>query len=222
MSLITPYLYLGSFKEAQDLNFLQGHRVSLVVNCAQELPNVFPNNFEYIRLDLNDHPSQSLGHVLDPIADEINRAQRAGRVVFVHCAAGISRSSSIVIYTLMKLHGWNFERSLKFVRDLHYRTDPNPGFVQQLVQRNSQSQRHGIPMSVNPSFDLIQPQAHAQPQAQPRYEEPECVGSECTVDAPYGSAQPSRWNLTLEEGGTDSSRPQYTPVGRGSYARIFG
>ena len=148
MSLITPYLYIGGVQEAQDINFLQGKRVHTIVNCAQELPDFFPQNFQYVRLDLDDTPQQSLARVLDPAAAHIIQKMREGKVVFVHCAAGISRSSSVVVYTLMKLHNWNFGKAFRFVRDLHPRANPNPGFVQQLAGHNNPMQREGTPVFV--------------------------------------------------------------------------
>jgi len=147
MSIITPLLYLGDYNNARDLRFLKRIHVDTIVNCAEELPNSFPNDFNYIRLDLYDAPDQSLGHVLEKISDQIIQLMRQNRVVFVHCAAGISRSSSIVIYTIMKLHRWNYERAFKFVKDLHRRTDPNPGFVEQLVRLNKGLRREGLPVT---------------------------------------------------------------------------
>ncbi len=133
MSIITPQLYLGSDKEAKDLNFLKKHKIVLIVNCAQEIPNYFKDKFTYWNLNLQDVPNQDLSHVLDKVADQIIKIMQQGKTVFVHCAAGISRSSTIVIYTLMKKHNWDFENAYTFVKEMHPNTSPNPGFIQQLV-----------------------------------------------------------------------------------------
>jgi len=135
MSLITPLLYLGSAQDAQNFNFLKRINCSLIVNCAVEIDNYFPAHFEYVRLDLDDHPQQELSQILNPIANRINQAMNQHRIVFVHCAMGISRSSTIVIFTLMKRHNWTFEQAFTFVKDMHPNTNPNPGFVQQLQGR---------------------------------------------------------------------------------------
>jgi predicted protein tyrosine phosphatase len=137
MSLITPSLYLGDANHAQDINFLKRKRISLIVNCAQEIPNYHEGKFSYWRLNLSDIPTQSLLHVLDKVADKIIEVMQNGKNVFVHCAAGISRSTSIIIYTLMKSHKWDFETAFTYVRSMHPSTNPNPGFIQQLVKSQS-------------------------------------------------------------------------------------
>lgn len=132
MSLITPHLYLGGLKPAQNFNFLKNKRVKLIVNCAKELPNYFPSDFEYIRLDWDDIPQQNIHKDLDTISNKIIKTIKDGNVVYVHCAAGISRSSSVVIYTIMKLHKWDYNKSYQFVKDFRSIVDPNPGFVEQI------------------------------------------------------------------------------------------
>ncbi len=54
--------------------------------------------------------------------------------VFIHCAAGFSRSVACVIAYLMKENNWSYEYSLNYVkskRGLKY-TNPNFGFKLQL------------------------------------------------------------------------------------------
>ena len=52
--------------------------------------------------------------------------------VFVHCAQGVSRSSTIVIAYLMKRYQWNLIKSMQFVANKRDCILPNPGFMQQL------------------------------------------------------------------------------------------
>ena len=53
-------------------------------------------------------------------------------VVFVHCFAGVSRSSTIIIAYLMKIKGMTFEQALQFTKDKRRIISPNPGFIKQL------------------------------------------------------------------------------------------
>lgn len=133
MSLITPYLYIGDINDANNLQLLKSKNIRVIVNCTREVENFYPNHFEYQKLNLNDDVNQSLYGVLDPISEYIINSIRSGKVVFVHCYAGISRSASIVIYTLMKLHNWKFDKSLRYVRSIRPQIEPNAGFTQQLV-----------------------------------------------------------------------------------------
>lgn len=53
--------------------------------------------------------------------------------VLVHCAGGISRSTTCAIAFLMKEYSWSFEKTLEFVRSKKPNTNPNFGFVKQLI-----------------------------------------------------------------------------------------
>lgn len=133
MSKITEQLFLGSVVEASDEDWLKEKFVSHVINCTKELPNYFPSEFNYLKLNLLDSSDQSLYHVFDRVYEYITRAIANGGTVFIHCHAGISRSSSMAIYYAMKSQGWSFRRSANYVKTLHPKTDPNPGFIQQLM-----------------------------------------------------------------------------------------
>jgi len=52
--------------------------------------------------------------------------------VLVHCFAGVSRSSTIVISYLMKKLNWSYREALEHVRKQRWVVNPNPGFVRQL------------------------------------------------------------------------------------------
>jgi len=133
MSRITPRLYVGDFETAKNLSFLESNNINTIVNCSRELENIYPNEFNYINLALDDVATQDLSDVLEPIANEIISHIKNKKNVFVHCYAGVSRSTTIIIYTIMKFHKWDFEKSLNFVKKMHPRTNPNPGFIKQLT-----------------------------------------------------------------------------------------
>lgn len=55
-----------------------------------------------------------------------------GKNVFVHCAAGISRSSSFVIGFIMKKYGMTFGEGFSYVKEKRNFINPNSGFRDQL------------------------------------------------------------------------------------------
>ena len=238
MSRITPLLYLGGAKEAQDLGFLRSKKIRTIINAAMEIPNYFPGDFEYIRLDLDDTPNQDLSRVLDTMAHKIIYNMKENKATYVHCAAGISRSSSVVIYTLMKLHNWNFDKTLKFVRHLHARTNPNYGFVEQLVSKNTSINRSGTVLVNHPrqmetdmtQLDIPEEYGTVPPTKGPIRGEnvvnprkiPISKYSRIDPDEEAESKEPSKkeWSqLTFDC--PDCDQPDYTPTRHGMYARIF-
>jgi protein-tyrosine phosphatase len=133
MSKIFDQLYLGSKFEASNLEWLQKNYVTHIVNCAIELPAYFVNSFSYLNLKLDDVPSQTIYHVLEKSFNFIIDAISKGGTVFVHCAAGISRSVSIIIYFIMKSKEITFHKAFEFVKSKRPIANPNQGFVMQLI-----------------------------------------------------------------------------------------
>lgn len=220
MSLITPHLFLGGLKPAQNFNFLKNKRVKLIVNCAMELPNYFPENFEYIRLDWDDIPQQNILQDLDRISNKIIKTIRDQNVVFVHCAAGISRSSSVVIYTIMKLHKWDYNKSYQFVKDFRSIISPNPGFVEQIQQM----QLHGNkePPSRTKVQDSILEKQSIQSKTPEKPQIDLSLNTNVTING--DDAEKSWSKLTFDC--KDCEAPKFVSTkssrqGRGIYARVF-
>ena len=139
MSRITPHILIGGIAEAYDYRWLKSQGVTHIVNAAIEVPNFYPNDFTYLRLHLLDVPQQNLNQAFDKSYVFIKRAINGGGTVFVHCMAGVSRSSSIVINYLMRDSGYSYNHIYSYVKSRHSKTEPNSGFVNQLrrVDRNN-------------------------------------------------------------------------------------
>lgn len=81
-----------------------------------------------------DVPWENLGRHFMDSANFIKNALAKGGTVFVHCWAGISRSTSCIIAYMMLHHGMSFQRSLSFIRQSRHFVNPNPGFRRQLLE----------------------------------------------------------------------------------------
>jgi hypothetical protein len=60
--------------------------------------------------------------------------RQAGAVVYVHCAAGVSRSGFVATAFVMAEHGWSRDRALGFVRARRPQVRPNPYFLKRLAE----------------------------------------------------------------------------------------
>jgi protein-tyrosine phosphatase len=68
------------------------------------------------------------------VAHEIEAARKANKRVLVHCAAGVSRSATLMIaYTMWKL-GLNRREAFEHVSKQRKCIDPNDGFMNQLLE----------------------------------------------------------------------------------------
>ena len=66
--------------------------------------------------------------------DFVAAQRKAGRTVFVHCRAGISRSGMVVAAYLMAEHNWTRDEALKYLRSKRSISQPNPAFLDLLLQ----------------------------------------------------------------------------------------
>lgn len=130
MTLVYPNLYLGDLENASNLDWLTKKGITHIVNAAEEIRNYFPQNFTYLTLGLKDIPTEhNLQRVLPHAYHFILTAlENPKNRVLVHCAAGISRSASVVIYYIMKQRRWSFAQTLRHVKNLRPQVMPNPGF----------------------------------------------------------------------------------------------
>ena len=134
MDQIVPRIYVGDINAAKNKNYLQRHGITHIVNAAAEIPNYYPHDFVYIDLGLRDSSmGESIGHAVQRAYHFIDGALKANGVVLVHCAAGISRSTSTVIFFLMYKFMIPYQHALQLVRSRRPVTKPNPSYEQQLI-----------------------------------------------------------------------------------------
>lgn len=132
---IMDNLYIGSMAAAQNKEALLKCKVTHIINSACTLKNSFPNDFEYLRIDnLLDSADANVKQYFSSTTPFIKNALNSGGCVFVHCHAGISRSSTIIIAYLIECLGFSFEDALKLCQSKRTKINPNQGFVKQLKE----------------------------------------------------------------------------------------
>lgn len=69
---------------------------------------------------------------LEQIVSFIDEHRQAERTVFVHCQAGVNRSSAAVIAYLMQKYQWSRAEALRFVQQQRQQANPNPQLIRLL------------------------------------------------------------------------------------------
>ncbi|KAH7281987.1 hypothetical protein KP509_35G006800 [Ceratopteris richardii] len=134
-SCILPYLFLAGSSVAQNLELLQDSRITHIINFVGFVcPELFPENFIYRTLWLQDSGSEDILCILYDVFDliEIVRELRGCRVL-LHCCQGVSRSASLTIAYLMWRKNQSFEDAFHEVKSRRQVVNPNMGFVSQLM-----------------------------------------------------------------------------------------
>ncbi|XP_032396740.1 dual specificity protein phosphatase 19 [Etheostoma spectabile] len=132
VGVVRPFLLLASQDAAHDIDTLQRFKVSHVLNVAHGVTNLFPDQLIYKTLQILDLPDTDITSYVGECSSFIDRAREQDGVVLVHCNAGVSRSSSVVIGYLMMREGLLFDDAYSQVKVARPSIRPNPGFYQQL------------------------------------------------------------------------------------------
>eukprot|EP00800_Vazella_pourtalesii_P021011 TRINITY_DN7646_c0_g1_i1.p1 TRINITY_DN7646_c0_g1~~TRINITY_DN7646_c0_g1_i1.p1 ORF type:complete len:173 (+),score=51.53 TRINITY_DN7646_c0_g1_i1:175-693(+) len=110
-------LYYGSGDAADNLKELKSHKITHILNVADDVPNFHPKEFTYINLKVRDMGmdtgiSRVFDHAFEKL-DDIMKQEEAR--VLVHCAAGRNRSATITIAYMMYREGIELKKALDMV-----------------------------------------------------------------------------------------------------------
>jgi len=125
---ITEKLFLGNNNAAKNKEILKQYKITNILVVGFFLHEYFPNDFKYKTIEISDNENENLFDYFMPCFDFIDRSERC----FVHCRAGVSRSSTIVISFIMLSEKMSFENARNFVKGKRSIIEPNKGFESQL------------------------------------------------------------------------------------------
>ncbi|CAI2367253.1 unnamed protein product [Moneuplotes crassus] len=146
MNKIIEGLYLGNYLASSDKKLLKKHGITHILRVVREdIGEVFPKDFTYKFMELRDIPEQDIKTHFEEAHKFIDNALRCSKdlkshnKVLVHCHAGVSRSSTMVISYLMKRYiNFSFEEAFRFVKSKRSIIQPNSGFIKQLKEFEKQ------------------------------------------------------------------------------------
>jgi predicted protein tyrosine phosphatase len=130
ISQVTDTLFIGSAQALVDVKALQAHAITDIVFLHDRKP-AWPGD----HVTLHDHPfpdGERLSHQrLNTIINTVGDASQGGHVL-VACAAGISRSSTVVLAYLVH-NGMPLEAAYKHLLAHHAIADPHPKLWETLI-----------------------------------------------------------------------------------------
>ena len=137
MHKIDNNLYLGGLMAANNLSLLnQAGITSIVQALSKNTPMTKHQGMKYHTLDIDDLPNANIVRFVPEAIKFIDRELMCGKVVLIHCAAGISRSSSIAVAYFMVKYNIGFDEALARVKRGRGCACPNQGFENQLRSMN--------------------------------------------------------------------------------------
>jgi protein-tyrosine phosphatase len=113
------------------------NNIKTVITAATGLKVTYPKDIEHRIFHLYDCETEKISRFFDEAFTIISEGLEKGNV-YVHCFAGISRSSTIVISYLMKKYGWSLAEAYSLTKKKRKYVDPNPGFMRELRRYEKQ------------------------------------------------------------------------------------
>ncbi|KAJ3430275.1 dual-specificity protein phosphatase sdp1-related [Anaeramoeba flamelloides] len=136
--VIPDFLWLGSLRTANNENILKILKIKRIINLAIEVEeeksldlDLYSKlGIEHLSIPFDDQVNIDIIKIVDQVADLINENETK---ILVHCRLGISRSSAVIIYYLMKYQNLSYQQAYEWVKCCRSLIDPNTGFVNQLI-----------------------------------------------------------------------------------------
>lgn len=129
MSQISRNIFLGDYRDAQNVQELKRKGITHVLSCAGELPQVpYPSSIKSIKLGLDDTEDENIDYFFEYTNKFIEDALNSGGKILVHCAAGISRSPTILAWYLMSKTGKSSYEVIAYLKSKRSIVNPNAGF----------------------------------------------------------------------------------------------
>ena len=123
-------LWLGNSFAAGDIKDLKEKGIKKILSVMNDNPNEYneEDGFKHKTIEIMDMNHENIIQYFGECFNFIKGDEK----ILVHCAAGASRSATIVIAYLMWKKKMKFDEALKYVQNKRFVVWPNSGFKDQL------------------------------------------------------------------------------------------
>jgi len=128
--IIKNKLYLGNMFDANNEEFIKTNNITCIICVAENLKfNINNPDVKKYKYELKDDDTEDISLYFNEIGLIIN----SEKTVLVNCAAGISRSSTIVLAYLIKYFNINLKQAFLYTRKKRNQICPNKKFMECLL-----------------------------------------------------------------------------------------
>ncbi|XP_068597100.1 dual specificity protein phosphatase 22-A [Brachionichthys hirsutus] len=131
MNKVVDGLYIGSFHDAESKEGLKENGITHVLSVHHDAAPLH-EDMTYLCIQAHDDYSQDLLPHFKNAIGFIHECRTSGGVCLVHCLAGVSRSTTLVVAYLMTATDYGFSDCLNAVKVARSCVCPNYGFQNQL------------------------------------------------------------------------------------------
>ena len=134
--IIKGKLWVGDSRSSINAQSLKEKNIHAVITVRGSLSNSIKyykkHEIDVLHLSLGDNPDTNIAQFFPPVFHFIEEYNNNNKAVLIHCWAGISRSTTLVISYVMRKEHMNVQDAIEYVRDKRPCTAPNKGFLNQL------------------------------------------------------------------------------------------
>ncbi|GMH50832.1 hypothetical protein TL16_g00879 [Triparma laevis f. inornata] len=134
LSLVTNHIVLGGRDEANNKGLMDKYGVTHILNVCKQLPNFFPSDYTYLKINAMDSPDYQLVQDYSKAAAFLAHVEKINGRCLVHCIAGVSRSVTLVMMHLMRNHEVCLNQCYKHIKSCRPFIRPNEGFLYQAAE----------------------------------------------------------------------------------------
>ena len=122
-------LFLGDISSAKDVANLESKHIRCVLSAIEHEQAEFDDyeNITHLVLPCEDRCGQDISQHFEEAIEFIEENLKVSNVL-VHCYAGVSRSSTLVLCYLINSHKWSFWKAFSFLKTKRSIVFPNYGF----------------------------------------------------------------------------------------------
>ena len=133
--ILDNLLYYGNIKPAQEDEELSKIGIKAIICLLPKDQQISHDKNKFIVLNINteDQVTCSLNDWAEQTSNFIEENINNNKPVYVHCAQGISRSTSCILHYLMSKKGMNLKESFDLVREKRSVASPTVGFFKDLI-----------------------------------------------------------------------------------------
>lgn len=145
-SLINNGIFIGNVNSVisttiNEKDILEQKNIKVVISALTEEEyeenmigeQDFPD-IEWHRLVIDDTKNENIYQYFYKAHSIISQSIKNNKNIIVHCAAGMSRSPTLVMAYLMIENKWTYEEANNYLKSKRPHISPNIGFIKQLKQ----------------------------------------------------------------------------------------
>ncbi|XP_056333932.1 dual specificity protein phosphatase 22-A isoform X2 [Danio aesculapii] len=133
MNKVIDGLYLGNIRDSENRDSLSRNGITHILSVCNNAKPVL-EDMTYLCINAADASSQNLSQHFKESIRFIHECRLNGGACLVHCLAGVSRSTTVVVAYLMTVTSYSWQECLTAVKAVRSFVGPNYGFQQQLQE----------------------------------------------------------------------------------------